>query len=209
MMNAEGYNHIMKVAPLGDAVPQRGGFLSKLIGRSVLAVLGWHMEGEFPNKPKFVIIVAPHTSNWDFFVGMAGRLTLGLYANWLGKHTIFIWPLGVLLRRLGGIPLNRSASHRTVKQVVELFREKQKLVLGLSPEGTRKKVEKWKTGFYHIALQSGVPIVPVYLDYAHKILGIGPAMTPTGDSQKDLSDIGAFFSNIQGKHPELFSTLRP
>lgn len=199
----------MKFAPLGDAVPQRGGVFSKLIGRSVLAFLGWRLEGEFPNKPKFVIILAPHTSNWDFIVGMAGRLTLGLYANWLGKHTIFFWPLGVLLRRLGGIPVNRSSSHGMVEQVVDQFHEREKLVLGLSPEGTRKRVEKWKTGFYHIALQSNVPIVPVYLDYGHKILGIGPMMTPTGDSQKDLSEIGTFFSNIQAKHPELFSTHRP
>ncbi len=142
-----------------------------------------------------------HTSNWDFIVGMAGKLTIGLYASWLGKHTIFFWPLGILLRRLGGIPLDRSSSHGTVEQVVDLFRSREQLVLGLSPEGTRKRVEKWRTGFYHMAMQSGVPIVPVYLDYAHKILGIGPMMTPTGDSQKDLREIGDFFANIQVNIP--------
>lgn len=195
----------MKPASLGEAVPQRGGFLSKFIGRSVLKAMGWHIEGAFPNAPKFVVILAPHTSNWDFIIGMAGKLTIGLYASWLGKHTIFFWPLGVLLRWLGGIPVDRASSHGLVEQVVAQFRSREKLVLGLSPEGTRKRVEKWKMGFYYIAQQSGVPIVPVSLDFASKTLGIGPRLDPTGDLKKDLATIGAYFGNMQGKHPEQFS----
>lgn len=196
----------MKLAELGDALPKKGNACTRFLGRSVLSVLRWTIQGEFPNRPKLVTIIAPHTSYWDFIIGMAGKLALGLYANWLGKHTVFFWPLDVLLRWLGGIPVDRSSSHGTVEQVVELFGSREKLVLGLSPEGTRKRVEKWKTGFYHIALRAGVPIVPIYLDYAHKILGIGPMMIPTGDMERDLREMGTIYSHIRARYPEQFSS---
>jgi len=151
------------------------------------------------------MIVAPHTSNWDFIIGMAAMLSLRLSASWLGKHTIFFWPLSGLIRWLGGIPVDRSLQQGTVDQIVELFRCREKLVVGLSPEGTRKKVEQWKTGFYQIALRAGVPILPVSLDYSKRAVGIGPLLTPSGDLEKDLQVIGAYYSLIKGKHPQQFS----
>lgn len=198
----------MKVPELGDKVPRTGNFFTQWLGQSVLQAMGWQIHGNFPNIAKFVLIVAPHTSNWDFVVAMAGKLAIRLSGSWLGKHTIFFWPLGVLLRRLGGVPVNRASTHGLVEQVAELFRARDTLVLGLSPEGTRKRVEKWRTGFYHIAVEAGVPIIPVYLDYGNKILGIGPMIVPTRNLDKDLEEIGKFFSRFEAKHPELFSPPR-
>jgi len=198
----------MKLPELGAAVPRTGNALTQWIGTSVLQAMGWQIEGNFPNLAKFVVIVAPHTSNWDFIVAMAGKLAVRLSGSWLGKHTIFFWPLGVLLRRLGGVPVNRTSTHGLVEQVAELFRARDRLVLGLSPEGTRKRVEKWRTGFYHIAVEAQVPIIPVYLDYGNKILGIGPMFVPTGNLEKDLEEIGNYFARFEARHPELFSPPR-
>ena len=186
-------------------LPKRNGFLSAWLGRAVLRTLGWQIQGTLPDFPKSVLIVAPHTSNWDFIVGIAAMLSLRLAANWLGKSSLFFWPLGALLRRLGGIPVDRSSPQGTVDQVVDLFKNREQIVLGLSPEGTRKKVNTWKTGFYQIALGAGVPVVLISLDYSKRILGIGPSLNPSGDLEKDLQNVRAYYSAVQGKHPELFS----
>lgn len=169
--------------------------------------MGWKIQGEMENCPKMVIIVAPHTSNWDFIVGMGAKVALGLNGKWLGKHTIFFWPLGILLRWLGGIPIDRASSHGTVEQVIEVFQKNEQMVLGLSPEGTRTRIEKWKMGFYHIALGAGVPIIPVSLDYGRKILRIGNKIVPTGNEPQDFKLIHDYFAPAKAKHPDQFSNI--
>jgi 1-acyl-sn-glycerol-3-phosphate acyltransferase len=163
-------------------------------------VLGWRVEGDMPNRPKFVLIVAPHTSNWDFPVGMSAKLALGLAAAWVGKHTIFRWPFGGLLRSVGGIPVDRSASNDVVQQMVAEFARRERMVFALAPEGTRKKVERWKTGFYHIARGAGVPIVPVALDWGVKAIRIMPAFETTGNADADIAALRLMFDGVKGRN---------
>ena len=168
-----------------------------------MAVAGWRIEGELPDLPRFVICVAPHTSNWDFVIGYAAKMAVGLRASWLGKHTLFRGVMGPLLRRMGGIPVDRRAPIGVVEQVVEWFRGSRQLVLGVAPEGTRKKVTRWKSGFYRIARQAGVPIVPIALDWGVKTIRVGTPFDTTGDETTDFETIHAFFRKVRGKRPEL------
>ncbi len=166
----------------------------------MLRVLDFRVEGDLPNLPKFVIIAAPHTSNWDFPVGMAAKLALGLGAVWIGKHTIFRGPFGTILRVLGGIPVDRSASSDVVAQIVAEFARRAQMVVALAPEGTRKKVERWKTGFYRIARGANVPIVPVALDFGSRVVRIMPAFTTTGDADADIAALRSLFGAVRGKN---------
>ena len=177
--------------------------MSRAFGRALLAALGWRVAGNLPDIPKGVIIVAPHTTNWDFVVGIAAKFALGLRASWLGKHTLFRPPFGAFMRWLGGIPVVRSSSHDVVAQSVERFAERERLMLGISPEGTRKAVEKWRTGFYYIARGAGVPIIPVAFDWSRHTLVVGPIVTPGDDMEADLRALGAFFAPARGRRGEL------
>jgi 1-acyl-sn-glycerol-3-phosphate acyltransferase len=191
-----------RVPLLGDALPKSGGPASRGLGRSLLALLGWRVDGNLPNLPKAVIIVAPHTSNWDFVVGIAAKAALGLRAAWLGKHTLFRPPFGGVMRWLGGIPVDRSRPHDVVAQSVRRFSEVDRLVLGVSPEGTRKAVPRWKMGFYHIAQGAGVPIVPVAFDWGRRALVVGPALEPGNDMDADLERLARFFESARGRRGE-------
>jgi len=166
----------------------------------VLSALGWRVEGEMPNLAKFVVIVAPHTSNWDFPVGMGAKLALGIGATWVGKHTIFRWPFDGVLRAWGGIPVDRSATNDIVQQLVAEFARRPRMVFALAPEGTRKKVERWKTGFYHVARGAGVPIVPVAFDYEARAIRIMSAFEPTGAADADIAALQARFAGVRGKN---------
>ena len=192
----------MKVPQLRPNVPARGNALSHALGRASYALTGWHFIGELPDLPKFVLIIAPHTSNWDFFVGLGALFALGIKLEFLGKDSIFRWPVAPVLRWLGGIPVNRSMSQDQVSQSVAAFNSRDKLILGVAPEGTRKRVEEWKTGFYHVARGAGVPIVPVAFDYAKKAIIIGDPFTPTRDVTGDIEKLRGFFSNVTTKRPE-------
>ena len=139
-----------------------------------MSLTGWKFDGGLPNEPKFVIIVAPHTSNWDFPVGLAALFALGFRISFLGKHSIFKWPLGLFMRWLGGIPVERSVSRDRVAESVAAFNSTDKLILVIAPEGTRKLVPRWKTGFYHVAHGARVPIVPIVFDFGRKTIGIRP-----------------------------------
>lgn len=192
-----------RVPVLGDALPTSGGAASRALGRWSLALLGWRVEGNLPNLPKAVIIVAPHTSNWDFVIGIATKFALGLRASWLGKHTLFRPPFGGLMRWLGGIPVDRSRPHDVVAQSVRRFGEVDRMMLGVSPEGTRKAVARWKTGFYYIAQGAGVPVVPVAFDWGRHALVVGPTLHPAGDDLAgDLKRLAAFFANARGRRGE-------
>ncbi len=172
------------------------------VGRTVLRLMGWRIEGQMPALDKFVVIGAHHTSNWDFVLFLAAKFVLRLNARWFGKHTIFRWPFNNLLQRWGGIPVRRHLKLNMVDQAIQGFRDNPEFMLILSPEGTRKKVERWKMGFYHIARGAGVPIVLGALDYAEKRIVIGPAFQPTGDQAADLKAMLAFFRPYPPKKPE-------
>lgn len=191
----------MELPALGEALPRRGNVFSRAVGTGILRAFGWRLEGTLPDVPKVLGIGAPHTSNWDFVFGIAAVLALGLRANWIGKHTLFRWPVGGLMRWLGGIPVDRTHAQGLVEQAVAMFDSRDRLVLGIAPEGTRKKVERWKTGFYHIAHGAGVPILPFYWDYRRKVLGFGPPLVPSGDLDADLERIYAFYTRVHGRHP--------
>jgi 1-acyl-sn-glycerol-3-phosphate acyltransferase len=186
----------------GPAVPRSGNALSRAMGRSVLALAGWRIDGSVPDLPHMVACVAPHTSNWDFVIGYATKMALGVRAHWLGKHTLFVKPFGRLMRAMGGIPVDRGAAHGVVAQAVAWFRDEPKLLLGVAPEGTRKKVDRWKTGFYHIAREAGVPIWPVALDWGTRVMRFGEPLTPTGDEAADMEVLYAFYRRVRGRHPD-------
>ena len=152
-----------------------------------------------------VVIAAPHTSNWDFIVGIAMKLALGLDARWIGKHTIFRPPFGALMRRLGGIPVDRSARRGVVAQMIAIFERHDRLVVGIAPEGTRQRVTTWKTGFYRIARGAGVPILPAYFDYARKRVGVADLFHPTGDLEADLRALYAVYRDKTPKKPGQFA----
>ena len=175
--------------------------LAEWLGRGVLKLMGWRIEGELPKLDRFVAIGAHHTSNWDFVIFIALKFVLRLNARWFGKHSIFRWPFGSLMRAWGGIPIRRERQRNTVEQAVQAFRDNREFILVLSPEGTRKKVERWKMGFYHIALGAGVPVVLAALDYGHKRVVIGPPFWPTGDEQADLAQILAYYRVFIPKIP--------
>jgi len=187
------------VPELGNATPRRGNSISALAGRSYLRVRGWGFEGAIPDVSKAVVIVAPHTSNWDFFVGVAAMFALGLRVVFLGKHTLFTWPLGPVMRWLGGVPVNRWEARGVVDETVEMFAARDQMILGLAPEGTRGSVERWKTGFYYVALESGVPIVPVAFDYRRRVIRFGEGFDPTGDLEDDLLILENFYYGIEGR----------
>jgi len=192
----------MKNATLPAEVPSRGNAFSRWVGRTGMRLAGWGFENEFTNVGKTVAIVAPHTSNWDFPVGVAVMLALGLQSRYLGKHSLFRGPLRGVMVWLGGIPVDRSHPHGVVGQVVERFNASDRLVLVVAPEGTRKKVPDWKSGFYHIAEAAGVGIMPIWFDYSRKLVGFGPSLTPTGDYEADLLKLKAYFRREMAQRPE-------
>lgn len=186
---------------LGDAVPRRGSWLTRGLGKTVLSALGWRFEVHLADIPKFVVIVAPHTSSWDFVIGIAASLALELRTTWIGKHTLFRWPFRRFFRWLGGIPVDRSSRQGVVETVIDLFASREAMIFGLSPEGTRKKVDTWKTGFYHIAHGAGVPIVPAYLDYERRIIGTGKILHPSGDLESDIEILRSVYKGVVARDP--------
>ncbi len=188
-------------------LPRRGTPRSRALAHRILGWFGWRVTGALPDLPRFVLIVAPHTSNWDFFIGALAMFATGLRASWLGKHTIFFWPVKYLLRWMGGEPIDRAAAHGTVETAIHNFQSRSQWVLALSPEGTRRRMEQWKTGFYRIATGAGVPIVPVWIDYRTRELHIAGPVTTTGDMDADLRLLRGLFSKEMAKYPEKFAEL--
>ncbi len=193
----------MKQPIIGDALPRRGNFLTKLIATSLLSLTGWKIVADIPNLSKFLIIAAPHTSNWDFLLAVGTIFFLGLKLSWMGKHSLFKAPFGGVFRWLGGIPINRTkeGGGGVVDATIDAYTANDKLIIGIAPEGTRTKVEKWKTGFYHIARGANIPILLVAFDYGCKTVRVGPTFNPTGDITADLIHLQSYFSKIKGKYP--------
>ncbi len=169
---------------------------------------GWTIEGERPPFPKFVAIGAPHTSNWDFVLFLAVTSFIDVKARFIGKHTLFRWPLGVLMRAWGGIPVRRDSPARLVDQTVAAIEEADEAALVIAPEGTRSWAPLWKSGFYRIAIRADIPIVLASLDYARRRAVVGPAFHPTGDVRADMDRIRAFYADTTGRRPELAGPVR-
>lgn len=163
--------------------------------------------GEFPQVPRIVAIVAPHTSNWDFPVGVAVMFALDLRVHWFGKSSLFVWPFGVLLRALGGRPVQRAAPEGVVHEVSVAMREAPQMIVALAPEGTRKRVTHWRTGFYRIAEAAGAPILPVWLDWERREVGLAAPMTPSGNLTGDLRTLQALYHASMARRPEHFWVL--
>jgi 1-acyl-sn-glycerol-3-phosphate acyltransferase len=195
----------MPYPELGPNLPHWGNAFMRGAGRLILRLMRFRFTGQIPDLPKFVLIGAPHTSNWDFVVGMALLLALGLRVRWLGKHTIFRAPFGGFMRWLGGIPIDRARTEGTVEQAVAAFAREEKLIIGLAPEGTRKRIETWRSGFYRIALGAGVPIAVGVIDFGNRELRVDSVFHPTGDLEADIAAIRARYAGVEGKKPEQFA----
>jgi 1-acyl-sn-glycerol-3-phosphate acyltransferase len=183
----------------GERLPRRGNAALAALGRRTLGLLGWRIEGEIPDLPKLVIAVAPHTSNWDFAIGMAAMFALDLRLSFLGKHTIFRGPFDRWLRWMGGIPVDRASPHGVVDECVRAFAASERRVLALAPQGTRKGAGRFRSGFLHIARGAGVPVLLAALDYGARCVRIGPLVQPSADIDADLERIEAHFAPVRGK----------
>ncbi len=173
-----------------------------------LGLTGWTVIGEVPKDlRRFVVIGAPHTSNWDLYGAVFGAMALDFSGKWLGKKDLFKFPLGGIMRWLGGIPVDRSKSTNMVDFAANLLKSSDNLGLIIPPEGTRSKSSKWKTGFYYIAFKAGVPILCGSMDYAKKEVGVGLILMPTGDIQADIKIIREYYSDVQGRHPDQTSPV--
>ena len=182
--------------------------MKKLIARSILKTTGWGFEGEIISDPKYVLIAAPHTTNWDLMYMLAIAFEYDIQLSWMGKAELFRGPGGPVMRALGGVPVKRDKARNLVQQMADEFDRRDKMVLAVPPEGTRSHRDHWKSGFYHIARAAGLRIVPGYLDYSRKIAGFGPALTPTDDIGRDMDVLREFYADKVGKYPEKFCPPR-
>jgi 1-acyl-sn-glycerol-3-phosphate acyltransferase len=167
---------------------------------------GWKMDVQLPdNYDRCVVIAAPHTSNWDFLYSLAVFFHYKLPVKYLAKKELFRWPLKGIMEKTGGLPVYRNSKNKLVDEMIQLFKDNEKLMLAIPAEGTRSRVKKWKTGFYHVALGANVPILLGYLDYKNKMAGFGPLIHLSGDPIKDANQIKDFYRTIEGKYPEKFN----
>ncbi len=199
-----GLKERINLIEVPEAVPQRGNRITKFIGQMYTALIGWRYAGELPNLPKFVLIVAPHTSNIDFPMGLAPLFALGLRLSFMVKKSLFWEPLGTYLRWLGGTPIDRKAAGSSVGAAIIQFEQRDQFVLVITPEGTRTKVDRWRTGFYHIARGAGVPILPLTFDYGHREFRFGTPLMPSDDMEGDIKTLQGFYDAGQARKPEKF-----
>jgi 1-acyl-sn-glycerol-3-phosphate acyltransferase len=199
-----------QTAAAGAGEPSHGEFPSILywLAGTYLTVAGWKIHGGPPSEPKYVLVAAPHTSNWDVPHMLAIAFRCRVRVRWAGKHTLFRAPFGGFMRWLGGIPIDRRAKHGAVEQLVDALRSAETMALAISPEGTRRRTEYWKSGFYHIARLAQVPMIAGVLDYGTKTAIFGPAMWPTGNVREDMDRLRSFFEGRTGCHPEQFGPVR-
>lgn len=191
-----------------EARPPEINIVVAWIARLILRIFGWRPVGVIPNIPRLVVIGAPHTSNWDGLLLLLTALSLRVKLFWLGKHTLFKNPLiGAVLRWLGGVPVDRTRRQNTVEQIVEAFHARERMILILAPDGSRKQMPHWKTGFYRIAEKAGAPLALAFVDYPRKVAGMGPVIYPTGDIEADMVAIREFYADKQGRHPERMSAM--
>jgi 1-acyl-sn-glycerol-3-phosphate acyltransferase len=185
---------------IGASVPRRGSGPTRAFGRALLRLLRWHIAGEVPDLPKFVVAVAPHTSNWDFVVGMAVMFALDLRLTFIGKHTLFRWPIAGFMRWMGGIPVDRGTPQGAVGEAIEAFARVDQRILAIAPQGTRSRVAHFKSGFLHIARGARVPVVLASIDYAARCVRFGPMFAPGDDIDGELARVEAFFAKVKGRN---------
>lgn len=177
------------------------------ISRWLLSVAGWRLIGPAPALDKYVVILYPHTSNWDFVLSILCAWGLRVPVAFLAKHTLFEGPMGWIFRVTGGIPVRRAANENVVGQVTRLVEEQPRIALSIAPEGTRKKTDHWKSGFYHIALESKLPVALAFIDADTRTAGFGPLVTLSGDRERDLEVFRAFYADKRGINPDQASTI--
>lgn len=185
---------------LPAAVPAFADNPGRRMCRGLLRLRGWHLVGELPGARKLVLIAAPHSSWWDGIWGLLMKIGLGADIRFMGKQELFTGPLGWVLRRMGGMPIDRHAAKGVVEQMVDAFNDSPSLWLGIAPEGTRKKVDKWRTGFWHIARQARVPVFPIAFHYPDKAIHLGPLFELSDDMHADLKRLRQFYKPFQGKY---------
>lgn len=171
------------------------------VARFLMRLFGWHIEGKLPDIPKFVLIGAPHTSNWDFVLFLGLVFTLRVNVHFMGKVELFRSPIGWFFRYCGGIPVDRKKSTGLVEQMVKVINQSKEFILTITPEGTRHQVAEWKRGFYHIAKDAGIPIVMGVVDGRHKTVRLGQVFYPTGDIEADMKTIQGYFTGVAGIRP--------
>ncbi len=197
----------MKYKRSGLEHPQAGHF-AFWIGKIVLHLFGWKVVANIPAGNQFVLIGAHHTSNWDLPLGLAMLYSLRLKVSWMGKQSLFRWPLGSVIRFLGGIPVDRHNPSGVIQQMAQQFRTHQKLIIGLAPSGTRSKRPYWRSGFYWLAKEANVPILCAALDYKTKTAHIGSSFMPSDNVEQDMAQIRDFYANIQAKYPASTTPVR-
>lgn len=189
---------------VNEDVPRMGNALSRGMAEGVLKLMGWKVTGEFPQEKKLVYIGAPHTSNWDLVIALASMQAVGLRCSWMMKKQAFFWPLGGLFKKLGGVPIDRSAKTDITTQMADWFAAQDKAYLGITPEGTRSKVESFKRGYLRIAYDAKIPVFLVVVDGENKEVVLDKVWPLTGDIDIDNRDIKAYYdANYKGIRPEL------
>nr|WP_010133525.1 lysophospholipid acyltransferase family protein [Microbulbifer agarilyticus] len=174
----------------------------RLIAKLLLKLHGWNIvaDEQAMKLKKYVLIAAPHTSNWDGYIFILAALKLGINPHWMGKDKLFPFPLGRVVRWFGGIPVDRSKANNLVDATINQYNAHEELIIGIPPEGTRGKSERWKTGFYHIARGAGIPVACGFVDFPNKVAGVGPVMEMSDDLEADLKRLGAFYADKAGKY---------
>lgn len=192
--------------PLPPGIPTRKSTLRVWLAGLLLWLGGWRFEGQFPDEKKLLVAVAPHTSNWDFVWAVLVMLTLRLRLSFMAKSSLFIWPFGWLMKKMGGIAIKRDKSYGVVAQMADRFKHDEELFLALAPEGTRKRISQWKTGFLQIAHKANVPVLLIGIDYKRKRFVIGPCRRISNNTDAELRETLAFFASVSAKYPEFCDT---
>lgn len=188
---------------VGEHVPRMGNRFSQKLGQILVSMSGWKIEGELPNEKKLMIVIAPHTSNWDFIYCMSFILALRFKLSYMMKKEAFFWPFKGLFMKLGGIPIDRKASNNTVDQVVDWYRSNERMWVAITPEGSRSRREKWKNGFARIAFKAQVPVLVAGFDYPSKTVYLEPLRRMTDDAEYETEQIKQLVrSKYQGKHQD-------
>ena len=179
--------------------------IARNLSKFILWLLGWKLRMELPATKKYIVIIAPHTSNWDFLLGKLANWSCGQKPKVLVKKEAFKFIIGAIIRKWGGVPIDRKRSKNLVDQVVQYFNDNDEFILGITPEGTRKRNPDWKTGFYRIAVKANVPIYFGYIDFATKRLGMHDFFIPTGNMESDINQIKSYYKDMKGYNPDQFA----
>lgn len=184
-----------------ESLPKRGNRWTRAFAHGLMSICGWRIEGTPPDIPKALLIGAPHTSNWDFFLSIGTSIALGLRMSWMAKHTFVNGPGKRLWHWLGGVPVDRRAKNGAVGQIVDAFDNHEQLLVAITPEGTRSGAKGWKSGFYYIAREANIPILPIAFDYEHKTVRILEPFTPTDNKERDIAALQILYKDVKGKYP--------